>query len=258
MTPWSPSYWFLLWELTRTEFKLRDQGTVLGFLWTLLHPILMFTVLYLLFISWFDRFVEQYAAYLIVGLVQWQFFEKATALALTSLRRKDGLIRNFKFPLELIVFSSVGSVLVSYLLETAVLLGFLLCLGLRPAAGWVLLPAVVLAHLAFTLGVSLILALCAVEFQDLDRIWGVLTTAGFYVTPVFYPMRLISERYGRVMALNPLLHILGAFRACLVPGQPLRADGLLWVVPLSVVLCAAGVAAFRRGSYWIADRVFAL
>ncbi|MBI3552436.1 MAG: ABC transporter permease [Elusimicrobia bacterium] len=258
MKPWSPSYWFLLWELTRTEFKVRDQGTVFGFLWTLLHPALMFAVLYALFISWFDRFVEQYAAYLIVGLVQWQFFEKATSIAITSLRRKDGLIRNFKFPLELIVFSAVGSVLWSYLLETGVLLGFLLCLGLKPTLGWPLLPAVVLAHLAFTLGVSLVLALAAVEFQDLDRVWGVLTTAGFYLTPVFYPLSLISQRYGRFMAFNPLLHILGAFRACLVPGQTFQAAGLFWVVPLSAALCVAGVLVFRRRSFWITDRVFAL
>jgi len=171
MKPWSPAYRFLFWELTRTEFKVRDQGTVLGFLWTLLHPVLMFTVLYFLFISWFDRFVEQYAAFLIVGLVQWQFFDKATSLALNSLRRKNALVRNFKFPLEIIVFSAVGSVLWSYLLETVVLLGFLLCLGLTPAVSWPLLPAVIAVHVAFTLGVSMVLALAAVEFQDLDRVW---------------------------------------------------------------------------------------
>jgi lipopolysaccharide transport system permease protein len=256
MTPWSPAYWFLLWELTRTEFKVRDQGTVLGFLWALLHPILMFAVLYILFISWFDRFVEQYAAYLIVGLVQWQFFEKATSFALTSLRRKEGLVRNFKFPLELIVFSAVGSVLWSYLLETGVLLGFLACLGVLPTSAWLLLPAVILAHLLFTLGVSLAISLAALEFQDLDRVWGVLMTAGFYVTPVFYPLKLISQRYGSFMALNPLLHILAAFRGCLVPGQPAQAAGLFWVVPLSLALCVGGVAVYRRCAYWITDRVF--
>ena len=140
MRRFSPSYWFLFWELTRTEFKLRDQGTALGFAWTLLHPALMFIVLYTLFINWLGKFVDQYAAYLIIGLVQWQFFEKATMLGLGSLRRKSNLIRNFRFAREIIVLSAVGSVFWSYLLETAVLMVFLLLLGIRPAASWLLLP----------------------------------------------------------------------------------------------------------------------
>ncbi len=258
MRYWGAEYRFLLWELTRTEFKVRDQGTVLGFLWTLLHPALMFIVLYALFIKWFDKFVPQYGAFLIIGLVQWQFFDKATSLALTSLRRKATLIRNFKFPLEIIVFSAVGSILWSYLLEMFVLLAFLLCLGVNPTSSWLLLPALVAVHLVFTLSVAMFMALLAVEFQDIERIWAVLMTAGFYLTPVFYPLKIISERYGKIMALNPLLHILGVFRGCLLEGQPLEASGLLWIFPVSAAMIWTAVLIFRRRRFWIADKVLEL
>ena len=113
------AYLELLWSLTWTDFKLRDQGSVLGFLWTLLHPALIFTVLYLLFTKWMGRLVDGFAAYLLIGIVQYQFFEKSTSYALTSLRRKTLLVRNFKFPREILVFASVGSVFISYLLEMA-------------------------------------------------------------------------------------------------------------------------------------------
>jgi lipopolysaccharide transport system permease protein len=218
----------------------------------------MFAVLYALFIKWFDRFVGQYAAFLIIGLVQWQFFDKATTVALTSLRRKAVLIRNFKFPLEIIVFSSVGSILWSYLLETFVLLAFLLCLGVSPTPSWLLLPALVGVHLIFTLSVSMLLALLAVEFQDIERIWGVLMTAGFYLTPVFYPLSIISERYGKIMALNPLLHILGGFRGCLLEEEPLQAAGLFWVLPVSAVMIWGVVLIFHRRRLWITDKVLGL
>lgn len=251
----SPAYGFLLWELTRTEFKLRDQGTVLGFLWTLLHPALMFVVMYALFIKWLGQFVDQYAAYLIIGLVQWQFFEKATSQGLVSLRNKAQLIRNFDFARELIVLSAVGSVFLSYLLELVVLLAFLMLVGVRPTASWIFLPALVAVHLIFTLGVALCLALLTTEFEDLGRIWTVLMTAGFYLTPVFYPLLLIAEDYQKVMALNPLLQVLGAFRGCLLSAQPWSPFGLALVLLSGLALTAGALCVFRYRSLWIADRV---
>jgi ABC-type polysaccharide/polyol phosphate export permease len=230
---------------------------VLGFLWTLLHPALIFTVLYLLFTKWMGRLVDGFAAYLLIGIVQYQFFEKSTSYALTSLRRKTLLVRNFKFPREILVFASVGSVFISYLLEMAVLLALLAFFGKGPAGGWLLLPSAVLLLLSFSTGVSLCLALLAVEYQDLERIWAVFVTAGFYLTPVFYPLSILSPERQAWVRLNPLTHLLGLFRACIV-GYP--SSGVLTaaaVLATGAALIAAGLFFFRRSDAWIADRVLA-
>jgi ABC-type polysaccharide/polyol phosphate export permease len=251
----SASYWRLLWELTRSDFKLREQANVMGFLWTLLHPALMFAVMYLLFTKWIGRFVDNYAAYLIVGIVQWQFFEKATQNSIKSLKNKSALIKNFKFPKEIVVLSAVGCVFWSYLLELAVLLAFLLFLGVAPTIFWLSLPALIALHLAFTTGVSLGLSLIAVQYEDFDRIWSIATMAGFYLTPVFYPLSILSPERRSLLSFNPLLHIVEVTRGVLIDGGGAALSGPLIVVSASVLMAAVTLRIFRSEPAWITDRI---
>jgi ABC-type polysaccharide/polyol phosphate export permease len=254
MRPWTKAYWSLVWELTRTEFKLRDQGTLLGFFWTLLHPALMFAVLYAVFVRWLGRGVDFYGAYLLIGLVQWQFFEKATSVGFASLRQKALLIKNFNFAREITVIAGVGSVFLSYVLELAVLLLFLRASGIPLALPWLMLPLQVASLLILTLATALVLALMSVEFQDMERSWSVLTTAGFYLTPVFYPMSVISPAYRSYMELNPMLHVVAGFRACLLP----RAESYGVPLVITAVFAVAGLAAvsiFQTRARLISDRI---
>jgi len=255
--PWSRAYWFLVWELTRCEFKVRDQGTLLGFLWTLLHPALMFVVLYAVFMKWLGRRMDLYGPYLLIGLVQWQFFEKATAVGFTSLRRKGLLIRNFNFAREIVVIAGVGSVFLSYALEMAVMLVFLRVWGIPASASWLALPLHAAALLALTLATALTLALMSVEFQDLERAWSVLTTAGFYLTPVIYPLSVVSPEYRPYLALNPMLHVVAGFRSCLLPAYPPYSARPALIAAVSLAVGAAAVAAFQARARLISDRVIA-
>lgn len=253
--PWSKPYWSLVWELTRTEFKLRDQGTVFGFFWTLLHPAMMFTVLYVVFVKWLGHHVAQYGSYLIIGLVQWQFFEKATTAGFSNLRRKATLLRNFKFASEITVLAGVGSVFVSYVFEIAVMLFFVRLSGVPFTPDWLLLPLHMAALLALSLAAALILALLSIEFQDMERIWSVLIAAGFYLTPVFYPIEVIAPEYHRYMRLNPMLHIISGFRGCLLPDSPASAAPPALIGLASLVLGLAAIAVFRKCSLKISDRI---
>src|SRR5207237_8705306 len=107
--------WDLFWMLTRTEFRLRDQGTLVGFLWTLMHPLFIFAVLSTMFAHWMAPKIPHYSACLLIGIVQWNFFLSGTEAGLTSLRRKARLMASFAFPRALIVLSSVVAVLLSHL-----------------------------------------------------------------------------------------------------------------------------------------------
>ncbi len=255
MRPWSMKYWSLVWELTFTEFKVRDQGTLLGFVWTLLHPALMFAVLYAVFMKWLGRHMDLYGPYLLIGLVQWQFFERATTVGFSSLRRKALLLRNFNLAREIVVIAGVGSVFLSYLLEMSVLLVFLRFWGVSAAPAWLALPLHAGALLALTTAIALVMALLSVEFQDLERVWSVLMTAGFYLTPVFYPLSVIAPVYHPYMALNPMLHVITGFRACLMPDYPPYAARPALIAVGSLAVALAAVAVFQARARLISDRV---
>lgn len=248
-------YWDLLWEMTRGEILMRDQGTVLGFLWTLLHPILMFIVLYGLFSKWMGKFVDQYVAYLLIGLVLWNFFQKATSYALGSLRRARGTILNYRFPREIVVFSSLGAVSWSSLLEIGVLMGALLLLGQTPRWTWLLLPGLLALELLLAAAVGLFLAVWGAEYQDLERIWDVLTSALFYLTPVFYPLDILSPDKRALLSLNPMTQIIQAFRGCAVSGLPPEPAAMLGLFLGGLILAAAGLLLLRRREFEVADKL---
>jgi ABC-type polysaccharide/polyol phosphate export permease len=249
------SYLNLLREIGWTEFKLRDQGTFFGFLWTLLYPALLFIVLYMVFVKWMGQFVTNYGGYLLIGLLFWNFFQRATTSSLTCLTRRYAIIRNFKFPREIVVFSTLSAILASFLLELCVLLVFLPFFGVAPRLSWLLLPVLVGAIVLLTAGVSLFLPLLAAEYRDLERVWEVLTTIMFYITPVFFPLSVIGPRIRPLLLLNPITQILIAARGCLIDGR-IPNPGLLAAVILGAgLLFTAGLLIFRRFEYHIMDRL---
>jgi ABC-type polysaccharide/polyol phosphate export permease len=248
-------YGRLLWTMTVCEAKLRDQGTALGFLWTLLHPLLMFAVLYALFLKWMGRFVDNYPAYLLIGLVFWSVFQKTTSVALPSLRRQSALILNYRFPREIVVLSSAGAVLWSCLLELVVLLAILPWLGATPRWSWLGVVPLLAIEAAFACGAALILAVLAVEYQDMERVWDVLVTALFYMTPVFYPLAVLQPSRRELVLLSPVARLLEAARGCLIDGRwpPLSAATGLAVA--SALVLATGLALLRRSEPRLADRL---
>ncbi|MFA6316130.1 MAG: ABC transporter permease [Elusimicrobiota bacterium] len=245
----------LFWMLTRTEFRLRDQGTLGGFLWTLLHPLFMFLILYAVFTRMMGSKVENYAAYLLIGVVQWNFFAAATSGGLTSLRRKAGLISHFRFPRVLIVLSSVVAILLSHLLEWLVLLVGLLALGLRPGAGWLLLPGIIVVEAALAAGLSCLLSVAAVHLRDLERAWGIALFGLFFLTPVFYAGDLLGAGGRLMLYANPVAAVIEATRGLLIGPPPTSLAVLAPAAAVSLTLLAGGVLAFPRLSRGIVERL---
>ncbi|MBI5882637.1 MAG: ABC transporter permease [Elusimicrobia bacterium] len=248
-------HWDLFWMLTRTEFRLRDQGTLGGFLWTLLHPLFIFLILYGVFTRSMASRVDHYAAYLLIGIVQWTFFATATSGGLTSLRRKAGLLAHFNFPRILIVLSSVFSMMISHLLEWPVLLLGLLAMGIKPNAGWLLLPGVILIESALIVGLSCFLSVVAVRLRDLERAWGIALYGLFFMTPVFYTDDVVGAAGRLMLALNPVGAVIAATRGLILgPAHPAVA-GLLPVGAAALALCAAGVLLFPRISRGVVEQL---
>jgi ABC-type polysaccharide/polyol phosphate export permease len=215
----------------------------------------MFADLYVVFVKWMGKHVANYGAYLLIGLLFWNFFQKSTSSALTSLVRRYSIIRNFKFPREIIVFSTVSAILYSFLLEICVLLVFLPLIGVAPKLSWLLLPILLGAIVLLSAAVSLFLPILAAEYRDLERIWEVLTMTMFYVTPVFYPISVIGAHLRPMLYLNPVTHILTAARGCLIDGRISNAGSLTVVILGSALLFAAGVFSLRRLESHVMDKL---
>lgn len=212
-------YLNLIKEQTIAEFKLKEQDSILGYAWTLLHPIFTFIILYSVFSRWAGQHMENFAAYLLVGIVQWNFFSEATSTSLSILVRRSNLIRNVNFDRKSLVISSILTIFLSHLIELLILLILLFILGkLIISLSFLFLPIVLIIQLLLVVGVSLLISISYVQFRDIERIWRILVMLGFFITPVFYSISILPEYMQKVVTFNPLTHILTATRTILLYG----------------------------------------
>lgn len=230
--------WFVTRELTLSAFKLRDQGTLLGFLWTLLQPLAMLAVLYWLFRKQVGNSIPNFGLYVLIGVVLWTFFASGTSKGLTSLASRSDLIDSVTFPRELIVLSAVLTVIFSSTLEFAVVLLFALVTGAGISWAWLALPFVLLLQGLMVMGCALILAPWYVYARDLDNIWNILLRIGFFASPIFYrPEQFLSPQDLAIYMLNPVSQIMSFARQILLDHQvPSLFDmGLTFVIALAIL-----------------------
>jgi len=236
----------MVWELAVTEFKMRDQGTFLGFFWTLLHPLLYFIVFYNLFKKWMGHHISQFPLYLIIGIVQWTFFAAATSSAIAAIKRGGEFVKSINFPKSVLVYSSVLTILFSYLLEMAILLVFWVIIGKSLSMKVFFLLPILMLQVFLVTGIAFLLSTTSVFFLDIERIWGIFTSLGLFLTPIFYTMELLSPEKRWIILINPMTHIIQASRAVLLDNMlpPLR--GLGYVLLLAVFFFLLGRALFSR------------
>jgi ABC-2 type transport system permease protein len=213
----------LLAELVRTDFKLRYQGSFLGYAWSLLRPLFMFVILYVVFVRVYPlgKGVPHYPVYLFVGIVLWNFFTEMTQQSLGSIVGRGDLIRKIRIPRWIIVFSSSISALINLGLNLVVLAVFMAINHVDLMRTAVYLPLILLELYLFALGISLFLSAAFVKFRDLSYIWDVIIQAGFYLTPILYPLSKIkSITFQKIIFLNPIAQALQDARYALVSHDP--------------------------------------
>lgn len=257
----------LLSELIRTDFKLRYQGSVLGYLWSLLKPLMLFAILYVVF-SKFLRLgagVPNYALSLLLGIVLWSFFVEATNSSLKSIVGKGSLIRKISIPRYLIPIAAISSAFINMALNMIVVFVFVL-LGTNTALSWesiIIFPLLILELAALSVAVGFFLSAVFVRLRDIDHIWEVARQALFYLTPIIYPITLIPILTAqKLLILSPLAQIIQDARAVITyDGTPVISDLYgnvwMWFVPVGIVLTALalGVLYFVKQSKYFAENV---
>ncbi len=241
--------------LAITEFKLRYFGSVMGYFWSLMRPLMLFGVLYVVFthIVRFGGDVLHYPVYLLTSIVLWTYFAEATNGSVTSLVARENLLRKVRFPRMAIPLSVALTALFNLGMNLLAVLVFILASGIRPTLGWLALPLLVLVLLALATGVGMLLSALYVRFRDMAPIWDVALQILFYGSPVLYVVASFPDSIQRFMAANPIAVVLTQMRHSLIDPQAPTAAASVGGAPLLIVpaLIVAGV--FVLG-LWVFNR----
>ena len=235
----------LLSELVRTDFKLRYQGSILGYAWSLLRPLMLFAILYVVFVKFIKLGgdIPHFPIYLLFGIVMWTFFADMTSQSLGSIVGRGDLIRKIRIPRWIVVISSTVGALINLGLNLIVVLIFMILNKVEFLQTTIWLPLIFAELFILGLGLSLFLAAAFVKYRDLSYIWEVILQAGFYVTPILYSMTyIVNPTYQKILLLNPIAQVIQDARYSLVTHSPNvvtigSAFGNNWIRLVPVGLC---------------------
>jgi ABC-2 type transport system permease protein len=260
-------FWNLATTLAVTDFKLRFFGSALGYLWTLVRPLLFFGVLYVVFtrLVRVGGGVAHYPSILLTAIVLYTFFAEATATAVTSVVDRESLVRKVQFPRLVIPLSTTLTAGFNLLANLVAVFVFLLLQGITPHWGWLELPLLVALLFALAAGAAALVSALYVPFRDVKPIWEVGLQALFYATPVIYPYEVVRDHSvtaAHLVMCNPLAAIIQQTRHAVIdPAAPSAAAAIggapYLLIPLGIIVavCVAGYAVFDRMAPRIAEEL---
>jgi ABC-2 type transport system permease protein len=255
----------LLKQLVKTDFKLRYQGSVLGYLWSLLRPLFLFVTLYFVFAKFLKvgANVPHYPVYLLLGIVLWNYFAEVTVGSVGAIVGKGDLMRKINFPKYVVIFAGSFSAIINLLLNFVVIAIFMILTKVSISWQAVLIVPLLLELFVISIAVAFFLSALFVRFRDISYIWEVIMQAAFYATPILYPLTRIPHRFAKVLILNPVAQIIQDSRYVLVTrktitiNQVYGGDKFIWLIPLAITLFVVFLAAtyFRSRSKYFAEEV---
>lgn len=255
----------LLRELVRTDFKIRYQNSILGYVWSLLRPLLLFVILYFVFTRFLKvgNGVPHYPVYLLLGLLFWNFFVEATMGSVTAIVGKGDMIRKINFPKYVIILSILLGALINFALTSIVVIIFMIAGHVAVTWSALLLIPLLFELILITLTVAFFLSAAFVKYRDISYIWEVIIQAAFYITPILYPLSRIPHSISRILILNPFAQVIQDARYVLIThstqtvGTIYGGDWLIWFIPigLTVGLFILSSNYFRKNSKSFAEEV---
>lgn len=255
----------LLKELVRTDFRLRYQGSVLGYAWALIRPLMMFAILYVVFAKMlkFGDAIPHYPVYLLTGTVLWNFFTECTGQGIRAIEQRGDLIRKINFPKYIIVVSATATAVINLLINLIVLVVFASISGVKFSIGWLVIPVLLAELYVLALGISLLLGAMHVKYRDVISIWEVLTQAMFYAVPIIYPVSMLTEASSigaKILLTNPVAQVIQDVRYFLITPETITIwqEGWIWgigAVAIVVVILIVGALYFKQKSKYFAEEV---
>lgn len=240
------SYRDLIIRLAWSDFKLRYKSSALGFFWSLLDPLLMLLVLYVVFTNLMRIQVEHYQLFLLLGIILWNFLDRGTSMSTWSIIGKPGLVQKVYFPRDILVISTCITALMMTALEFVVFVIFMAVFRVMPGMTIVYFPILFMFEFLIILGLSMALSALNVYFRDVQFIWRLIVQVGFFATPILYPLTIFPEKIRWIVMLNPMAQIITMMRDCTLYRSSPEPSNLAYVAVSTLVVILLGYFIFDR------------
>lgn len=237
----------MIFSLVKRELRGRYKGSVLGFLWTFINPLLQLLVYTLVFSVIMRSGIEQYYIFLFVALVPWMFFSASITGGSTSVQASADMVKKIYFPREILPIAYVTSAFINMLLTFLVVFAVLIVtgFGINPVA-LLYMPIIMIVEYILSLGIAMLASALTVYFRDLAYILGIVTMAWQFLTPVMYSSDMVPEKLMPIWNLNPMTPVIEAFRDILYYKQIPHLGTLMQATVLGVIVLVIGWLAFKK------------
>lgn len=240
----------MLKNLVAKELRQRYKGSVLGFLWTFLNPLMMLVVYSVVFSVIMKVNLKHYPLFLFIGLLPWNFFSTSVLTSAGSIVQNANLIKKIYFPREVLPMSVALTGLMNFLLSFLILFPALFIFKTKISISIFVLPLIIIVQLIMVLGFTFLISSLNLYFRDLEHILSVFMTAWFYLTPIIFPLEMVPNKFLLLIKLNPVAHLILAYQDVLYYGVFPKWDSLAYVLLFSIILLISGMFTFgylKRG-----------
>lgn len=241
--------------LVNREVRARYKGSALGFLWSLLNPLLMMAVYSLVFSVYLRINIPNYTFFLFCGLLPWGWFNTSITNATSTIVANGNLIKKVYFPLEILPLVNVTTNLVNFLFSLPVLFGLMALTQVPFTLNILFLPLLIVIQFLLTLGISLILCTLNTFFRDVEQLLGPILLAWFYVTPVIYQASAIPDQFRFLFYANPMAPLIASYQRIFYAGQPPLLEHLLYGCGVGAAFFLIGYAIFYSQKFNFAESV---
>lgn len=236
----------LILRLATTDFKLRYKNSILGFFWSLLEPLFMLIVLYVVFSNLMRVNVEHYQLFLLLGIICWGFFDKGTNMGIHSIIGNPTMVKKIYFPREILVMSSCLTALFMTLLEFVVFAGFMIIFRVMPGIDILIAPFIFFIEFVLIFGTALALSSINVLYRDIQYIWRVILQAGFFATPILYQTSMLPASIVPYLNLNPMARVIEMMRNLVIYDRMIGIGDVLYIIMVSLVMLVTGYMIFTK------------
>lgn len=247
--------WDLLRELVSRDMKVRYKRSLIGAIWSILNPLAQLVVLYFVFTYILPSNIPNFITFLLIGILVWSWFSSALSAGTGAIVDNAVLIRRPGFSIAVLPVVSVTTQLVHFLLALPILLIFVLTGGITLTPALLALPGIIAIQFILILSLVYWLSTIHVSFRDTKYLLEIFLMLGFYLSPVFYQPESIPERFQLIYNLNPMVHIMGAYRAVLISGEPPPLEPLVIIGMISAVALSLGYRHFMHTSYRFVEEI---
>ena len=236
----------ILFNFAISDLKIRYRNSILGILWSLIEPLLLLGVLFVVFSTMFRFEIPNFPIYLLLGIICWNFFKNGTLFALNSLTNRSALITQIYFPRSIPGLSAGITASIMLVFELVVLTIFMVIFGFIPTYTVILLIPILALELVLILGISLPLSVLNVKYKDTEFIWNIVVHAGFFLTPIFYQFDMMPDYVQNVLQFSPMVQIVTMAHHVVLYGTLPSINSILYAVGSISVITAIGYLIFRK------------